>query len=302
MKIWDALLLIKEEFRTASQFPDEISIHLKETTKVTFGHVDGADVYLAFDVEKTTQLNPFQKEFQFFKIIDQFGLNLEERHCLEFYFPYVALPFYGARRNKCFAISHFAQTLDGRIASCTGDSKWIGNEENLVHAHRMRALCDGILVGAKTVTTDNPRLNVRKVKGEDPIKVIIGDADELDHNNYHALGPDTLIYKKPQLVNGNGHARANGTGLDLQKLLNGLKEKQIYSVYIEGGSFTTSSFIKQQQLDQIQLHFAPKVLGAGVNSFSFEGVDQVEDAITFSESKFVPIGDEIMFVGNLSYE
>ncbi len=302
MKIWDALLLIKKHFQTASQFPREISIHLEEVVDVDFSHVEGADVYLVFDVEKMAQLNPFQKEFQFFKIKDHLGLDQKERQCLELYFPYVVLPFFGAKMNKCFAISHFAQTLDGRIASSTGDSKWIGNEENLIHAHRMRALCDGILVGAKTVTTDNPRLNVRKVKGEDPIKVIIGDADDLDQDSYHALGPDTLIYKKPEGLNGNGHPYTNGADLDLRQLLSGLKEKEIYSVYIEGGSFTTSSFIKQQQLDQIQLHFAPKVLGAGVNSFSFEGVNQVEDAITFSESKFVPIGDEMMFVGNLSYD
>lgn len=301
MKIWDALLLIKEKFRIAQQFPKEISILLKESVEVNFGHKEGADVCLLFDVDQMSGLNPFQKEFQALKIKDQFGLDPNERHCLEFYFPYVALPFFGEKMNKCFAISHFAQTLDGRIASSTGDSKWIGNEENLVHAHRMRALCDGILVGAKTITTDNPRLNVRKVKGDDPIKVIIGDADELDHDDYHALGPDTLIYKKPE-SNGNGHIGTNGVGLDLKQLLSRLKEKEIYSVYIEGGSYTTSSFIKQQQLDQIQLHFAPKVFGAGINSFSFEGVNQVEEAITFSESRFVPIGDEIMFVGNLSYE
>lgn len=302
MKVWDALLLIKEEFRTAVKFPTEISIHLQAEVAISFEHVEGADLYLKFDVSQITQSRPFGKGFQSLKIRDLIGLGIKDRECFEFYFPYTVLPFFGARMKKCFAISHFAQTLDGRIASCTGDSKWIGNEENLIHAHRMRALCDGILVGAKTVAADNPRLNVRKVKGTDPVKVIIGDADVLNQDTYHALGPETLIYKNHATVNGSGGSTLNGKGLDLSQILNGLSTQHIYSVYIEGGSYTTSSFIKQQLLDQIQLHFAPKVLGAGVSSFSFEGVDQVQDAITFTESRFVPMGDEIMFVGNLTYE
>lgn len=300
MKTWDALLLIKEQFRKAIQFPAVISIRLRDEVDVAFDRLEEADIYLSFDLNQIPQGNPFQQGFPPMTIKDHVGLTAEEKHCLEFYFLYTTLPFFGTRSKKCFAISHFAQTLDGRIASCTGDSKWIGNEENLIHAHRMRALCDGILVGARTLTTDNPRLNVRKVNGQDPVKVVIGDADELNHEAYHALGPETLIYKKEVVLNGNA-VQVPGEGhLDLNQLLQGLSARQIYSVYIEGGSFTTSAFIKARQLDQIQLHFAPKVLGAGVSSFHFDGIDQVEDAITFCNSKFVPMGDEIMFVGSLA--
>lgn len=298
MKIWDALLLMKEQFKDAAEFPATISIRLQGEIEVAFSYVEDADLLLEFDVEQMISNYPFSKVFQQYHIKDEVGLSADEKHCLELYFPYTTLSFFGAKQNKCFSISHFAQTLDGRIASCTGDSKWIGNEENLIHAHRMRALCDGILVGAKTVTTDNPRLNVRKVKGQDPVKVVIGDAPEFNHKDFHAIGPETLIYSHQTAPNRNG----SGERIDLQEVLFGLSNKRIYSVYIEGGSYTTSAFIQQQQLDQVQLHFAPKVLGAGVSSFSFEGVNQVEDAITFSESKFVPMGDEIMFVGNLSYE
>ncbi len=301
MKIWDALLLIKEQFRYTSKFPSIVSIHLEGEVTVTFKYQEDADVYLTFDTHHFSDLSPFDKEFEHLEIEDRIGLSKDDRHCLEFYFPYTILPFFGAQKKKCYAISHFAQTLDGRIASSTGDSKWIGNEENLLHAHRMRALCDGILVGAKTVTTDNPRLNVRKVKGVDPVKVVIGDPDELSIEAYHALGPETLVYKKQVTVNGNGSAliQPHTRDIDLGQLLKGLSNRNIYSVYIEGGSFTTSSFIKQHQLDQIQLHFAPKILGSGVSSFNFEGIDQVEDAITFCNSRFIPMGEEIMFVGNL---
>ncbi len=75
----------------------------------------------------------------------------DEISMLSTYLPYALLPYFSKKYSKCYAITHFAQTLDGRIASFSGDSKWIGNDENLVHAHKMRALCDAILIGAKTL-------------------------------------------------------------------------------------------------------------------------------------------------------
>ena len=85
---------------------------------------------------------------------------------LELYLPYCMAPVHARRMRRAFAVSHFAQSLDGRIATCDGDARWIGCDENHVHAHRMRALCDGILIGCPhTPVTDRPALTVRHADG-----------------------------------------------------------------------------------------------------------------------------------------
>lgn len=79
-----------------------------------------------------------------------------------------------ARKNKmCFAMGHLAQTLDGKIASHSGSSRWISNEANLIHAHRLRALCDAVAVGWRTAVADNCQLNVRFVEGHNPTRIVI---------------------------------------------------------------------------------------------------------------------------------
>ena len=87
-------------------------------------------------------------------------------------------PVLARRLGRAVAISHFAQSLDGRIATDEGDSRWIGDMDNRVHAHRMRALCGAILVGAETLRRDRPRLNVRHVEGRDPVRVVLGATAE----------------------------------------------------------------------------------------------------------------------------
>jgi len=89
------------------------------------------------------------------------------------YLPFCFNYFKAIQNHKTYVISHFAQSLDGKIATNSGHSKWIGNEQNLIHAHRMRALCNGILIGANTLKKDKPMLTVRHVEGDDPVKIVL---------------------------------------------------------------------------------------------------------------------------------
>ena len=106
-------------------------------------------------------------------------LPTEAAAMLELYLPYCLAPVHARRTGRAFTVSHFAQSLDGRIATSGGDARWIGCDANRVHAHRMRALCDGILIGAQTLRTDRPALTVRHAEGADPIRIVVGDADDL---------------------------------------------------------------------------------------------------------------------------
>ncbi|WP_131829698.1 RibD family protein, partial [Teichococcus deserti] len=78
-----------------------------------------------------------------------------------------------AARDGCLVLGRLAQTLDGRIATASGSSQWIGGEGDLLHTHRLRALCDAVVVGAGTVKHDNPRLTTRNCPGPSPTRVVL---------------------------------------------------------------------------------------------------------------------------------
>jgi len=194
--------------------------------------------------------------------LNQKGISVAEILFLKKYLPYCFLSLKAKRLKRAISTTHFAQTLDAKIATNTGDSKWIGNDENLIHAHRMRALCDGVLVGRRTVEADEPKLNVRHVCGQDPVRIVLGNPNS-----------------------------------DFNSLLNCSDAKILY---IEGGATTTSIFIKSKAVDVIQLHIAPMIFGSGKSSIELPNIDMVKEAISFSEYHFLPFGDSVMFTGFLN--
>lgn len=226
-------------------------------------------------------------------------VSIVNRNLFNVYIPYAVLPFHSEKNKKIYVISHFAQTLDGRIASVSGDSKWIGNQENLVHAHRMRALLEGILVGSKTIESDNPKLSVRHVSGDDPKKIVVG-GDKMNIKNYHISEKEFISFS--QSINSKGRNfrlnKKNGI-YDSRRILETLYDQGLRSVYIEGGSFTTSTFLTQNSIDQVQVHFAPIILGSGVTSFNFKGVQYLKEAVYFKSFRYQPLGNQMMFIGEL---
>lgn len=301
MALWNALLQIRETLVNVETFPRSISINLGEKVEVILNKESLNDDVIILCNDLFSGDNPLNDRFSLIEVRNHTAVSHEELKMLEMYLPYACLGFFGKRHKKCFAISHFAQTLDGRIATFTGDSKWIGNDENLLHAHRMRALCDAILVGVKTLEKDNPRLNVRKVIGPDPIKVIIGGNGQICSERFHAIDSSTIVFKdsKNDLETFESVLIQKEPQFDLKSVLSILADKGIYSVYVEGGSYTTSCFLEQNALDQVQIHFSGKILGSGTSSFSFGNIKEIKDAVTFRNGRFIPMGDEMMYIGNL---
>ena len=239
-----------------------------------------------------------------FSIVISRNTLLEEQEVQQFmlYLPYCVLPYFSKKNKKCFAITHFAQTLDGRIASSSGSSKWIGNEQNLIHAHKMRALCDAILVGASTVVVDDPKLDVRHVTGENPRVVVVG-GERIDLAKYYISGSDPILFCEDKNGIEKGIKKIKLTKyqdeFETKEILECLFNIGLHSVYIEGGSKTTSSFLRQSNIDQLQIHISPRILGSGISGFSFDGIDDMEDAINFTKSRFIAMGDHMMFLGEL---
>ena len=226
-------------------------------------------------------------------------VSLINRNLFNLYIPYAILPYYATKNKKIYVVTHFAQTLDGRIASISGDSKWIGNQENLIHAHRMRALLDGILVGSGTLQSDDPLLSVRHVTGDDPKKILVG-GDNLDIREYQISGKEFISFNQGSNKNDNNIKLEKEDGIyDTSIILNKLYSLGLRTLYIEGGSYTTSTFLSQNMIDHIQVHFAPIILGSGVTGFNFGGAEYLKEAIYFKSFRYMPLGDQMMFTGEI---
>ncbi len=276
-----------------------------EINKLKSGN-DRILVSLAGDLPPHSESEPvlILSNFTSFQVKQQGFLSLDQIDFLRNYLPYCFLPVYARRKGRAISIAHFAQSLDGKIATNSGDSKWIGNEENLIHAHRMRALCTGILVGRKTVVVDKPSLTVRLVEGANPQKIVICSSP-CDLSSLHEGQNERLI------VLGSNKAEAvakvdytqmpleNGK-INCQQILEKLFEKGIFSVYIEGGSITTSNFLIDKAVDILQLHLSPLVFGSGRSGIVLPEIDLVEQCIQFENFSYLPTGNSIMFVGELN--
>jgi diaminohydroxyphosphoribosylaminopyrimidine deaminase/5-amino-6-(5-phosphoribosylamino)uracil reductase len=235
----------------------------------------------------------------------QGGLPAGAAALLETYAPYCLAAAHARKLRRACTVSHFAQSLDGRIATGSGDSKWIGCAENLLHAHRMRALCDGVLIGARTLRRDRPALTVRQAEGEDPARIVVGAAGNGDIASLLEAGPGRILLigdgeepESPQ-VERLALPRQNGriaTALILEELY----RRDIFSVYVEGGSVTTSAFLADRTLDVLQLHISPLILGGGIPSFSQPEIRAVAESVRFATHAYRSVGDGILFVGRVA--
>ena len=223
------------------------------------------------------------------------------------YLPYCFLSIRARQIQRAVAITHFAQTLDGKIATLSGDSKWIGNEENLIHAHRMRALCDSILIGSKTMHYDQPSLTVRLVEGNNPRRIVICSS-EGDFSSLNATAEDAPLVlgvgKDPCIrhINYQQFTPTQEGTIACHDILSYLFRQGLYTVYIEGGAATTSQFMKEKMIDIVQLHISPVIFGSGVSSFLLPEIEHVQAAICFEKHFFTPMGNTYMFVGEMNLQ
>ena len=280
----------------------DVSInHLQRIDKKNRSILVLMDEQSALDAGKSTV---FSMESHFEIEVKQKGL-LKKKHLkfLQIYLPFCFFKLLAISSERAVTVAHFAQTLDGKIATTSGHSRWIGNEENLIHAHRMRALCDAIMVGSGTVKLDQPRLTVRLEPGKDPHRVILGHSCE-DFSSLFKACPDriTVIGREDcSFPEGIDYFKMD-TGaqqIDSEAILRFLFSRGIYGVYIEGGPRTTSNFIKDKKVDVLQLHLAPMLFGSGIQAINLPHIEQVADGLQFESFRFWKMGDAIMFAGCL---
>lgn len=311
--LWLALLNLKQSIDSFKGEIQSILLVLSEPSEV---YINPSSIKDSLDKQIHILIDEQSKPLRLCSVLtykNKFEMDLKVIGSLEddtvdhlkFYLPYCLFSIRARQTKQAIAVSHFAQSLDGKIATNSGDSKWIGNQENLVHSHRMRALCDSILVGANTVINDRPKLTCRLVEGNSPKRILLCP---------HPFDYKSLLEDKddnPPMVIGTGE-NPNLEGLDYRqfkhvdgrinckKILQFLHEEGIYSVYVEGGALTTSGFLKDGAIDILQLHISPQLFGSGKSGIILPEIDEVKDSIEFERFTFLPIGDAYMFVGELN--
>ena len=198
------------------------------------------------------------------------------------------LPICSATRAHPITVGHLGQSLDGFIATHSGDSQYVTGEENILHLHRMRALCDAIIVGAGTVAADDPRLTTRHVEGTSPLRVVLDPMRRLaDHYRvFSDDSPETLyVCARSQVKSGESHfGRAEvvaiddtESGIDVKALLRLLHERGCVRIFVEGGGVTVSTFLEANLLDRLQIAIAPLIIGDGKPAIRLEPPDALRD-------------------------
>lgn len=190
--------------------------------------------------------------------------------------------------DGCVVVGRLAQTLDGRIATRSGHSQWIGGAGDIRHTHRLRALCHAVVVGAATVREDDPRLTTRQVPGPSPVRVVL-DASRRLSADYVLFreGPPTLLVTAEDSPPTHGIAQvlrvprdAEG-GLDLPFLLRALAARGLTRIFVEGGGQTVSRFLVAGCLDRLHVTVAPMILGSGRPAFALPEVARIEQGMRF---------------------
>jgi diaminohydroxyphosphoribosylaminopyrimidine deaminase / 5-amino-6-(5-phosphoribosylamino)uracil reductase len=214
-----------------------------------------------------------------------------------------------------FVMAKCAATLDGRIATRTGDSRWVTGESARQFVHRLRHAVDAILVGINTVRKDNPSLTARLPggRGRDPVRIVL--------DTHLSISPDAKLLRQKSdagtiLVVGKAVARdkmkafektgirvvqaalKNGL-IDMDALMDQLGAMQLASLLVEGGSRVLASAFKAGIVDKVLFFYAPKILGGddGVPICRGPGAGSMNQSIAVSDIGIRRFGDDVMIEG-----
>ncbi len=215
-----------------------------------------------------------------------------------------------------FVTLKWAQTLDGRIATAKGSSRWISSPESLKLAHQLRAVNDAILVGVSTVIKDNPELTTRLVKGRNPLRIILDSMLRIPLDAKVLQNQDkakTLVAATPRAAK-QKLAALQKMGIevlitppdkegrvDLTNLLKTLGKREITSLLVEGGGEVITSFLRLNLVDNLVAIIAPKLLGKGTDAVGDLNIADLAKAYQLNIEKVYRSGVDIVMEARSHY-
>ncbi|OHD08412.1 MAG: hypothetical protein A2086_07695 [Spirochaetes bacterium GWD1_27_9] len=208
----------------------------------------------------------------------------------------------------------YAQSIDGNIATITGESKWISTDETLSLTQQLRRDNDGILVGIGTILKDNPYLTCRIPDSKSPVRIILDSKLRIPFDceivktakTYKTIifYVDDINNRKQILENENVITIKSEKDLkgeiNISFLLKTLKNMNINTLFVEGGGKVITSFIKHRFVDKMIIVIAPIIIGDGVKAIGDIGISYLKDSIKPKNSKIIQLGDQVVWELNFN--
>jgi diaminohydroxyphosphoribosylaminopyrimidine deaminase/5-amino-6-(5-phosphoribosylamino)uracil reductase len=235
------------------------------------------------------------------------GLLGREAH--ELNAPYVKL----ARTGRPYVIAKWAMTLDGRIATKTGDSKWISSKAARRLVHRIRGEVSAVIVGIGTVLADDPELTCRVRGGRQPVRVVLDAKARLPIRSRLLRAHPTLRVvaavsrrapaRRVDALGGRGcdvvEFEEHDGRVEVGEVLDFLGSLAMSRVLVEGGAEVLGSFFDAGEVDEVMVFVGPQVVGAGRPAVLGTGVERLGEALSLASVDVEPLGDSVLIRGRI---
>jgi diaminohydroxyphosphoribosylaminopyrimidine deaminase / 5-amino-6-(5-phosphoribosylamino)uracil reductase len=184
-----------------------------------------------------------------------------------------------------FVVAQLGQSLDGRIATISGDSRGISGPDALDHLHALRAAVDAVVVGVGTVIADDPRLTVRRVDGRHPVRVVIDPSRRApaDSRCFDDDGTSRFRVCTDQAEEARGVCPIvlprEGQSIDPARIVADLFQRGMRRILVEGGADTLSRFLDAGMVDRLHILMAPMILGSGKSGVAMAPIGTIAEAL-----------------------
>lgn len=250
-----------------------------------------------------------------FKILEDAGIHVEYGFLQDELRKQNEVFFKWIEHKKPFVVLKAAMTLDGKIATATGQSKWITNETSRAYGYKLRDIYDGIMVGINTVIEDNPMLTARVDGGKNPIRIVVDSSLRIDINanvvqdksaktivaTTDKADKDKILKLQAQNVDVIVVDKDENDKVDIEKLLNILGQQNICSILVEGGATLSGSFVAKKLVDKVYFFIAPKIIGGkeAKTPVAGTGILNLQEALTLKDIQIEKLEEDILIIGRV---